>query len=91
MEALWAMTRIIEDNTARKKHVYACACDTKMAYDGVWRDGLWFNLYTYGVRGKMLRMVIMWHEGAKGEGQWYDKKSQAIEFTQGLRQGCYVA
>ena len=57
----------------------------------MWRDGLYFILYSYGVKGKLLRMVRLWHEGATAVGLWYKAQSNKIQFSQGVRQGCVIA
>ena len=66
-------------------------CDTATAYDTVWRDGLYFTLYSYGVRGPMLRMIQQWHQGATMTGLWYDIEGSTIPYSQGVRQGCVLA
>jgi len=38
------------------KVTYAFFLDVKIAYDTVWRDGLWLNLWEMGVRGKVWRV-----------------------------------
>ena len=65
-EAAWTLASIIDHHTkgqTRKQHMYTCFADTETAYDTVWRDGLYFLLHAYGVRGPLLRMVVAWHEG----------------------------
>ena len=94
VEALWTITTVIDAQCSERrgsKHAYACFADTATAFDTVWRDGLYFILYSYGVRGKMLRMIKMWHEGATAIGQWYTANSRKVNFSQGVRQGCVIA
>ena len=31
--------------------------DVQKAFDSVWRNGLWFKLWEFGVRGKMWRVI----------------------------------
>ena len=66
-------------------------CDTTTAYDTVWRDGLYFTLYSYGIRGPLLRMIHKWHQGATMTGLWYDIEGSTIPYSQGVRQGCVLA
>ena len=93
VEALWTLNTIIDAqcSTRGTKHAYACFADTATAFDTVWRDGLYFILYSYGVRGKMLRMIKLWHDGATAIGQWYTATSRTVNFSQGVRQGCVIA
>ena len=92
-EALWTVHTIVDTHcsSARGNHAYACFADTSTAFDTVWRDGLYFTLYSYGVKGKLLRMIKAWHEGATAVGQWYSAVSRRIQFSQGVRQGCVIA
>ena len=50
-----------------------------------------FNLHAYGVRGKLLRLIVAWHTGATATGLWYNAESQPIQYSQGVRQGCVLA
>ena len=97
VESLWTLTALIDCSVAHLKKsgqrgiVYTVFCDTKEAFDSVWRDGLYFLLHAYGVRGKLLRFIAAWHTGATATGQWYNAESQPIEYSQGVRQGCVLA
>ena len=93
LEALWTLTALIDTHvdSGPGSHVYACFADSQTAFDLVWRDGLYFILYSYGVRGKLLRMIRLWHEGATATGLWYSSESDRVEFSQGVRQGCVIA
>ena len=92
-ESLWTVTALIDRACSQSppQHVHALFCDTSLAFDGVWRDGLYFILYSYGVRGKMLRMVKSWHDSATMTGLWYDIEGFTIPYSQGVRQGCVLA
>ena len=39
------------------KETYALFLDVQKAYDSVWRNGLWFKLWEFVVRGKMWRVI----------------------------------
>lgn len=93
VEALWTIRALVGTHVDAEQgnRAYSCFADTATAFDTVWRDGLYFILYSYGVRGKMLRMVKAWHDGATAIGLWYSAKSNRIQFSQGVRQGCVIA
>ena len=93
LDSLWTLTALIDSACAKAPgtHVHAMFCDTATAYDTVWRDGLYFTLYSYGVRGPMLRMIQQWHQGATMTGLWYDIEGSTIPYSQGVRQGCVLA
>ena len=93
LEALWTLTALVGTHvdSSPGSHVYACFADSATAFDLVWRDGLYFILYSYGVRGKLLRIIALGHAGATATGLWYSAESSRIEFSQGVRQGCVIA
>ena len=93
IEALWTLTALIDTHVASapQSHAYACFADTSTAFDSVWRDGMYFVLYSYGVRGKLLRMIKLWHDGATAVGLWYQAQSNKIRYSQGVRQVCVIA
>ena len=97
IESLWTLTALVDCSIAHLKRsgargaVYTVFCDTKEAFDSVWREGLYFILHAYGVRGKLLRLIAAWHTGATATGLWYNAESQPIQYSQGVRQGCVLA
>ena len=52
---------------------------------------MYFTLYSYGIRGPLLRMIQQWHQGATMTGLWYDIEGATIPYSQGVRQGCVLA
>ena len=97
-ESLWTLAALVDCSISHlrrsdpnKGSVYTIFCDTKEAFDSVWREGLYFILHAYGVRGKLLRMIVAWHTGATATGMWYQTESAPIQYSQGVRQGCVLA
>ena len=45
--------------------VYKKAYDTKIAYDTVWRNGLWVKLWDLDVKGKRWRLIKRMHEASR--------------------------
>jgi hypothetical protein len=39
------------------KHSFVFFLDVRKAFDTVWRDGLWWKLYKYGISGKLWRVI----------------------------------
>ena len=92
LETLWTVTTLIDSVCAEPTHkAYVLLCDTALAYDTVWRDGKYLILYSYGVRGPLLRMIHAWHTSATMTGMWYDIEGKKVPCTQGVRQGCVLA
>lgn len=61
--------------------------DVKKAYDSVWREGLWKRLHDYGVKHKMLRVIMAMYDGTyyivRAEGE----VSEPFTMDLGVRQG----
>ena len=96
--SLWTLSALVDCTIAhqrksdpKKGAAYAIFCDTKEAFDSVWRDGLYFTLHAYGVRGKLLRLIVAWHVEATATGLSYQTESSPIKYSQGVRQGCILA
>ena len=71
--------------------MYVCFTDALKAYDRVWRGGLYMALFYYGVRGKLLEMVMLWLDRARAETVWNGTKGPEVKLEQGLRQGCAMS
>ena len=92
LETLWTVTSLIDSVCVEPtQKAYVLLCDTAQAYDTVWRDGMYFILYSYGIRGPLLRMIHAWHTSATMTGMWYDIEGQKVPCSQGVRQGCVLA
>ena len=73
--------------------VYAGFLDISKAYDSVWRKGMSYRLWKYGVRGKMWRVLKSLYSrcevgvrvgGEVRSNEWYEE-------VVGLRQGCVLS
>ena len=76
--------------------------DVQKAYDSVWRNGPWFKLWEFGVRGKMRRVIKKMYEYSKSAVLFDGERSEAdVEqgvasispilfsvFINGLSMGC---
>ena len=82
-----AIKNVGDDGVGGAK-VYACFTDAAKAYDRVWRDGLYLALFFYGIRGTMLKMVMLWLDRACAETVWNGTKGPVVRLRQGVRQGC---
>ena len=65
--------------------------DIQKAYDKVWREGLWYKLFKYGIRGKLWRVLRKIYKKVEScvviDEQWTD----FFEIELGLRQGCLLS
>jgi hypothetical protein len=73
------------------KETYAFFLDVQKAYDSVWRNGLWFKLWEFGVRGKMWRVIKKMYEYSKSAVLLDGERSEAFDVEQGVAQGCSLS
>lgn len=78
--------------TARAPHrTYCCFIDIKKAFDRVWRDGLWKQLWEGGVKGKLWRVIRSLYKKVESKVMVDGKFSDWFEILAGLRQGCSLS
>jgi len=91
VDNIFVLHSIIQRYLKRRKKVYAAFVDFKKAFDTVDRSVLWEILFTYGVRGKMLRMLqgiySLVLSCVRGSGDCTD----SFECHRGLKQGCKMS
>ena len=71
-----------------KQPTYLYFVDFRKAFDTVWHDGLWEQLWRSGVRGKAWRIVQSLYSSVSAAVRLGDKTSRAYRLFQGVRQGC---
>ena len=69
------------------RQLYFSFIDFSKAFDYVERDILWFKLIKYGVRGKMLDIIMSMYENIESRVKLYNKLSQAFSCMTGVRHG----
>ena len=69
------------------KQLFCSFIDFSKAFDYVVRDILWFKLLQFGVRGKMLDIIISMYENAKSRVKFNNKLSEEFTCMTGVRQG----
>ena len=72
-------------NNNRK--LYCSLIDFSKAFDYVVRDILWFKLIQYGVRGKMLEIIMSMYGDVKSRVKINNKLSEEFSCMTGVRQG----
>ena len=65
--------------------------DLEKCYDTVWREGLYFLLYSYGVQGNMLRNIKNWVEDTRAIPEWNGTVGKPVTPKEGLKQGCCLS
>ena len=77
------MTHLLNNN----RQLYCSFIDFSKAFDYVVRDILWFKLIKYGVKGKMLDIIMSMYENIKSRVKLNNKLSQEFSCMTGVRQG----
>ena len=80
----------MRENTEAGKHVHAFFADVHTAYDQVWREGIYYALYTMGVRGRLWRFVQQQLDAATATPKWNGTVGRTTTLEQGLVQGCVL-
>jgi hypothetical protein len=63
--ASFRLQECVLHNIERGAKVYTCFLDSKKAFDLVWHVGLFVKLYELGIYGKLWRVLIAAHSGAR--------------------------
>jgi len=75
----------------RPKKTYCAFLDIQKAYDRVWRQGLWFILHKYGIRGKLWRVLKNLYAKVESCVRLGKYCTDFFEILVGLRQGCLLS
>ena len=65
VDNIYTLNELVQGTLKEGKETYAFFLDVQKAYDSVWRNGLWFKLWEFGVRGKMWRVITRMYESSK--------------------------
>ena len=80
-------THLLNNN----RQLYCSSIDFSKAFDYVVRDILWFKSTKYGVRGKMLDIIMSMYENIKSRVKLNKKLSQEFSCMTGVRQGACLS
>ena len=61
---------MLQERREQGIETHAALTDPEKCYDTVWREGLYFLLYSYGVQGDMLRNIKSWIENTRAIPEW---------------------
>ena len=71
--------------------VFVSYFDVARAFDSIWIDGLFFQLYALGIRGKTWRLLYKTYIGFKCSVRIHDKVSKQYDMRCGIHQGGYLS
>ena len=57
------------------------------AFDAVWRDGFWYKLLMYNIKGKLYNVILNPHNNIKSRIVYNDSVSNFFPYLNGVRQG----
>ena len=91
VDNIYTLNELVQGRLREGKDTYAFFLDVQKAYDTVWRNGLWFKLWEFGVRGKMWRVIKRMYESSKSAVLLDGEQSEAFDLEQGVAQGCSLS
>ena len=91
LEQAWLATQLLQERREQRVETHAALTNLEKCYDTVWREGLYFLLYNYGVQGDMLRNIKSWIENTRVIPEWNGIVGKGITPREGLKQGCCLS
>jgi hypothetical protein len=90
-DLLFALSEIFQRRREHKKHTFACFIDVQKAYDTVWHNGLWYRLWSLGVRGRTLSLLRFWYRDMASCVVVDGDRSDYFDVLQGVKQGSILS
>ena len=91
VDHVYTLGKIIQGRKDPGLTTYCFFLDVQKAYDTVWRNGLWKNMWEIGIRGKMWRMMKNMTECVRRAVMLYGEISKVVDFLQGVAQRCTLS
>ena len=91
---IFVLHGLITHSLNNNRKLFCSFIDFSKAFDYVVRDVLWFKLLQFGVRGKMLDIIVSMYENVKSQVKINNRLSENFSCMTGVRQGecliCYL-
>ena len=71
--------------------LYACFVDFRKAFDSIWHEGLFYRLLSYGISGKMFRIIKNLYSKSTCAIKIDNHRTSFFEYSRGVRQGCILS
>ena len=84
---IFVMHGLITHSLNNNRKLFCSFIDFSKAFDYVDRDVLWFKLLQFGVRGKMLDIIVSMYENVKSQVKINNRLSESFSCMTGVRQG----
>ena len=75
----------------QKKKAYVALLDVQKAFDTVWHNGLFYKLYSYGIKGHTWRILRKWYQSTTCTVLWDGEQSHPFNIKQGVKQGAVLS
>ena len=84
---IFVLHGLITHSLNNNRKLFCSFIDFSKAFDYVVRDVLWFKLLQFGVRGKMLDIIVSMYENVKSQVKINNRLSESFSCMTGVRQG----
>ena len=74
-----------------RKPLYVAFLDLSKAFDRVWRDGLFANLWNHGIQGKCWRLIRNIYKNVQNKVLFGEFESEWFDQDFGVKQGCTLS
>jgi len=91
VDNIFILHSVIERYLKRKKKLYVSFIDFKKAFDYVNRNTLWKILRSYGITGRMLKILQSIYTSVRSHVRCQEGTSEDFECPRGLKQGCNLS
>ena len=81
----------ISMNLETNKKVFVLYLDVSKAFDSVWIDGLFYQLYVLGIKGRVWRILYQCYQNFKCKVRIQDKYSDSYTMSCGIHQGGFLS
>ena len=85
---LFTLHGLCSTRKSEGKHTYLAFLDMSKAFDRVWRDGLFYLLWKFGVKGKIWRLICEMYKHVTNKVIFGGFQSDWYEQEYGVKQGC---
>ena len=80
-DALFVLTNIVQKFSNENKRLYCAFIDLKKCFDTIYRNGLWFKMHKYNIRGKILQIFRSMYDKVKSCVRSCGKYSDFFEYA----------
>ena len=88
---LFTLNGVCAERKSLKLKTYIAFLDLSKAFDRVWRDGLFFQLWQNGIQGKVWRLLRNLYKNVENKVLFNSFESDWFEQEFGVKQGCILS